>query len=106
PPSTWLASVSGQEAGIAECVIGAILALTRNSARLDARLRQGDWESQWAVAMPPPAPWPELAGKTLGILGYGRIGQCVARRARALHMAGWGRPPGPSRPRPPRLCLP
>jgi phosphoglycerate dehydrogenase-like enzyme len=30
--------------------------------------------------------WPELAGKTLGILGYGRIGQAVARRARAFDM--------------------
>jgi phosphoglycerate dehydrogenase-like enzyme len=26
-------------------------------------------------------PWPELAAKTLGILGHGRIGQCLARRA-------------------------
>jgi phosphoglycerate dehydrogenase-like enzyme len=38
------------------------------------------------VGPPPPAPWPELAGKTLGILGYGRIGQNVARRARAFDM--------------------
>src|SRR5262249_30628713 len=33
--------------------------------------------------------WPELAGKTLGILGYGRIGQALARRARAFDMEGW-----------------
>src|SRR4029079_12740432 len=38
----------------------------------------------WGVASPPP--WPELAGKTLGILGYGRIGQALARRARAFDM--------------------
>jgi phosphoglycerate dehydrogenase-like enzyme len=37
----------------------------------------------------PPPPWPELAGKTLGILGYGRIGRCVARRAQAFDMAVW-----------------
>jgi phosphoglycerate dehydrogenase-like enzyme len=30
--------------------------------------------------------WSELAGKTLGILGYGRIGQAVARRALAFDM--------------------
>jgi phosphoglycerate dehydrogenase-like enzyme len=30
-----------------------------------------------------------LAGKNLGILGYGRIGQCLARRARAFDMAVW-----------------
>src|SRR6266508_2824860 len=49
-------------------------------------LRRGVWESQWAVGSAPPAPWPELAGKTLGILGYGRIGQALARRARAFDM--------------------
>src|SRR5439155_23535762 len=70
-------------------VIGAMLALTRGFARLDTSLRQGHWESQWAVSTPPPALWPELAGKTLGILGYGRIGQCVARRAQAFDMAVW-----------------
>src|SRR5262249_48880846 len=67
--------------------MGAMLAWPRDSARLDTRLRQGCWEGQWAVAAPPPAPWPELAGKTLGILGYGRIGQALARRARAFDMA-------------------
>ena len=36
--------------------------------------------------MPPPPVWPELAGRTLGILGYGGIGQAVARRARAFDM--------------------
>src|SRR5262249_36279085 len=76
----------GHEAGIAEYVFGAMLALPRDFARLDAALRRGMWESQWAVGVPPPPVWPELAGKTLSILGYGRIGQCVARRARAFDM--------------------
>jgi phosphoglycerate dehydrogenase-like enzyme len=89
PTGTWLANVYGHEVGIAEYVIGAMLAFTRGLARLDAGLRRGHWESQWAVSTPPPAPWPELAGKTLGILGYGRIGQCVARRAQAFDMAVW-----------------
>jgi phosphoglycerate dehydrogenase-like enzyme len=89
PTGTWLANVYGHEIGIAEYVIGAMLAFTRGFARLDASLRQGHWQSQWAVSTPPPAPWPELAGKTLGILGYGRIGQCLARRAQAFDMAVW-----------------
>ena len=86
PPGVRLANVYGHEVGIAEYVIGAMLALTRDFGRLDAALREGRWESQWAVGSPPPAPWPELAGKTLGILGYGRIGRCVAQRARAFDM--------------------
>jgi phosphoglycerate dehydrogenase-like enzyme len=89
PAGTWLANAYGHETGIAEYVIGAMLTLTRGFARLDAALRRGTWESQWAVGAPPPPPWPELSGKTLGILGYGRIGQCVARRARAFDMTVW-----------------
>jgi phosphoglycerate dehydrogenase-like enzyme len=82
----WLANVYGHENGIAEYVIGAMLALTRDFVRLDAALRQGNWQSQWAIGIAPPPVWSELAGKTLGILGYGRIGQAVARRARAFDM--------------------
>jgi phosphoglycerate dehydrogenase-like enzyme len=87
PRGAWLANAYGHEIGIAEYVIGAMLALTRQLGRLDAALRQGVWESQWAVGSAPPPVWPELAGKTLGILGYGRIGQALARRARAFDMA-------------------
>ena len=49
-------------------------------------LRQGRWESQWAIGVAAPPLWPELAGKTLGILGFGHIGQAVARRAVAFDM--------------------
>lgn len=90
PTDTWLANAYGHEVGIAEYVIGVMLAFSRSFARLDARLRRGRWESQWAVSSMPPAPWPELARKTLGILGYGRIGQCLARRAQAFDMTVWG----------------
>ncbi len=83
---TRLANAYGHEVGIAEYVVGAMLALTRDFTRLDAALRQGVWESQWAVNAVSPPLWSELAGKTLGILGYGRIGQALARRARAFDM--------------------
>jgi phosphoglycerate dehydrogenase-like enzyme len=86
PAGTALANVYGHEIGIAEYVMGAMLALTRSFGRIDAALRRGAWESQWGVGVPAPPPWPELAGKTLGILGYGRIGQALARRARAFDM--------------------
>src|SRR6266404_3138848 len=86
PAGTALANAYGHEVGIAEYVLGAMLTLTRGFVRLDAALRRGAWESQWAVGATPPPPWPELAGKTLGILGYGRIGQALAQRARAFDM--------------------
>jgi phosphoglycerate dehydrogenase-like enzyme len=86
PEGAFLANVYGHETGIAEYVIGAMLSLTRSFARLDAALRRGTWESQWSIGAPAPAAWPELSGRTLGILGYGRIGQCLARRARAFDM--------------------
>jgi len=83
-PETALANAYGHDVGIAEYVIGAMLAITRSFNRIDAHLRQGRWDSVWAGA---PVPlWPELAGKTLAVLGYGRIGQAVARRALAFDM--------------------
>jgi phosphoglycerate dehydrogenase-like enzyme len=102
PAGARLANVHGHETGIAEYVLGAMLALTRGFARLDTALRRGVWESQWAVGTTPPVPWPELAGRTLGILGYGHIGRALARRARAFDMtilatrrdAGQGEPEG------------
>src|SRR5262245_40098661 len=86
PDGVLLANAYGHETGIAEHVIGAMLALTRDFIRLDAALRRGDWQSQWAVGAIPPPVWPELAGKALGILGYGRIGRNIAHRARAFGM--------------------
>jgi phosphoglycerate dehydrogenase-like enzyme len=86
PKGALLANTYGHEVGIAEYAIGAMLVLTREFPRLDAALRQGEWQSQWAVGVAPPPVWPELAGRTIGILGYGRIGQQIPRRARAFDM--------------------
>ena len=63
----------------AEHTIGLLVALARNIPQAHAALKQGRWErSAWAGV--------ELAGKTLGVLGFGRIGQQVARRALGLGM--------------------
>ena len=86
PAGARLANAYGHEVGIAEYIMGAMLELTRGLRRLDASLRKGRWDSQWAVGVPMPPPHPELAGKTLGILGFGHIGEALARRARAFDM--------------------
>jgi len=63
----------------AEQTIGLLVALARNIPQAHAALKQGRWErSAWGGV--------ELEGKTLGVLGFGRIGQQVARRALGLGM--------------------
>jgi phosphoglycerate dehydrogenase-like enzyme len=85
-PGLRFANAYGHEAGIAEYIMGTMLSLTRSFGSLDASLRKGRWDSQWAVGTPMPPPFPELAGKTLGILGFGHIGEALARRAAAFDM--------------------
>jgi len=89
PEGTWLANAYGHEVGIAEYLLGGMLAWTHQFGRLDASLKQGRWISPWVPGAPPPPLRPVLSGKTLGILGYGRIGRALAPRARALGMQVW-----------------
>jgi D-3-phosphoglycerate dehydrogenase len=63
----------------AEHTIGLLLALSRNIAQAHAALKDGRWERSTHGGI-------ELAGKTLGVLGFGRIGQQVARRGLGLEM--------------------
>jgi D-3-phosphoglycerate dehydrogenase len=63
----------------AEHTIGLLVALARNIPQAHAALKQGRWERKAYGGV-------ELAGKTLGVLGFGRIGQQVARRAGGLGM--------------------
>ena len=63
----------------AEHTIGLLLSLARNIPQAHAALLDGRWErSKWGGV--------ELADKVLGVLGFGRIGRLVARRALALEM--------------------
>ena len=63
----------------AEHAMGLILALARNVPQAHAALSEGRWErSRWVGT--------ELSGKTLGIVGFGRIGRLVAQRAHAFGM--------------------
>jgi phosphoglycerate dehydrogenase-like enzyme len=72
------------EAGMAEYVIMMVLALTRRVIRFDAQLRQGQWDGSCIFG--PQHTAREIAGTTLGLIGYGRIGREVAKRASALAM--------------------
>lgn len=63
----------------AELTLAHILSLSRSLPQADRSLRAGKWQrSQFMGA--------ELAGKTLGVVGYGTIGRIVAAMARALRM--------------------
>lgn len=63
----------------AEHTVGLLVALSRNIPQAHAALKQGRWERSRYAGV-------ELADKTLGVLGFGRIGQQVARRAGGLGM--------------------
>jgi D-3-phosphoglycerate dehydrogenase len=63
----------------AEHTMALLLALARNVPQAHASLRSGKWERSKFSGV-------ELYEKTLGILGFGRIGQLVAQRARGFGM--------------------
>jgi D-3-phosphoglycerate dehydrogenase / 2-oxoglutarate reductase len=63
----------------AEHAFALLLALCRNVPQANARLREGVWERQPFLGI-------QLAGKTLGVVGMGRVGRLVAARARAFGM--------------------
>src|ERR687891_1094662 len=63
----------------AEHTLALILASARNVPRADAALRSGRWERERFQGV-------ELHGKTLGIVGLGRVGTMVAQRALAFGM--------------------
>jgi D-3-phosphoglycerate dehydrogenase len=63
----------------AEHTVGLIYALARRIPAADASLRAGEWKRAAFVGQ-------ELRGRTLGIVGLGKIGLAVAERARAMEM--------------------
>ncbi|HET6946764.1 MAG TPA: phosphoglycerate dehydrogenase [bacterium] len=67
----------GNTRSVAEMTVAMLLSLWRGLARADARLRARVWE---------PMLGREAAGRTLGIIGLGRIGRAVAILGQALGM--------------------
>jgi glyoxylate reductase len=66
----------------AELAFGLMLAVARRLVEADRHVREGRW-GEWS---PDLLLGHDLNGATLGIVGYGRIGQAVARRARGFDM--------------------
>jgi len=64
---------------VAELALGHILSLARHIGRGTVSLKGGKWEKKQLKGV-------EIDGKTLGIVGIGRIGQSLARKAHALGM--------------------
>jgi len=64
---------------VAELTVGLVFALARHIPRADASMKRGEWAKKSLKGV-------ELYGKTLGILGFGRIGVETGKRAAALGM--------------------
>jgi len=73
-----MSTPGGNAVSVAEHTFALMLALARQVPKMDAGLREGRWEKSSSGT--------ELRGKTLGLIGLGRIGGEVARRAEAFDM--------------------
>ncbi len=74
----------GNTISTAEHAIAMMMAIARKIPQADASMKAGKWDKKSFMGV-------ELRGKTLGILGLGRIGQEVARRMRGfgMHLLGY-----------------
>jgi D-3-phosphoglycerate dehydrogenase len=71
---------TGNTIAAAEHTLALLFALARRIAAADASVRRGEWKRSQFTGN-------ELRGRTLGIVGLGKIGQAIADRARALEMS-------------------
>ncbi len=77
---------TGNTIAAAEHTLALLFGLARRVAAADASLRRGEWKRSQFTGV-------ELRGKTLGVVGLGKIGQAVAARARAMEMIVLGADP-------------
>jgi D-3-phosphoglycerate dehydrogenase len=73
----------GNTISTAEHTMALLLALARNVAKADQSLKSGKWERARFTGT-------QLEGKTLGVIGLGRVGLAVARRAQGFGMTVLG----------------
>ncbi len=77
---------TGNTIAAAEHTLALLLALARRVASADASVRRGEWARKQHEGV-------QLGGRTLGIIGLGKIGMAVAERARGLGMTLLGTDP-------------
>ena len=77
---------TGNTIAAAELTLALLFGLARRIAAADASMRRGEWKRSALTGI-------ELRGKTLGIVGLGKIGQAIASRAGALQMTVIGSDP-------------
>ena len=70
---------SASTSAVAELAIGYIFALARNIPQMTISMEDGEWAKKTFSGT-------EIAGKTLGLVGIGRIGQSTGQKANALGM--------------------
>jgi len=70
----------------AELAIALLMGMSRHLPRADRMVRSGTWKKKLLIGT-------EIAGKTLGVVGLGRIGRLVAERGRGLGMKVCGHDP-------------
>ena len=79
PAGATVCNAFGHETAIAEFIVMAMLALHHRFFEIAGEFRErGSWRSSWVESG---VPHGEVRGSTLGIVGYGRVGREVARRA-------------------------
>lgn len=64
---------------VAELTLGFMLDMARNISHADATMKQGKWEKNRLEGI-------EISGRRLGIIGFGRIGYTLGKKAKALGM--------------------
>ncbi len=74
---------TGNTIAAAEHTLALLYGVARRTAAADASVRRGEWERGRFTGL-------ELRGRTLGIVGLGKIGQAIADRARAMEMVVLG----------------
>jgi len=74
---------TGNTIAAAEHTLALLYGVARRTAAADASVRRGEWKRAQFTGL-------ELRGRTIGIVGLGKIGQAIASRARAMEMVVLG----------------